>query len=91
MRADREPVNRRVELTTDCFVTIQQLVKEHCPVSNRLVRHWICHERLPFYRASKKAGQKGKVLIRLCEFDDWMDRRRAAYRESKNERGTKRR
>ncbi len=63
---------------TDRLVTIKQLIADHCPVSDDLVRHWVRHEGLPCHRGSKKAdSQRGRILIRVSEFYDWMDKRRA--------------
>ena len=61
----------------DRFVTIQELVAKHCSVSEDLVRYWIRYEGLPVYRGSKRIdSRKGKVLIRLSVFYDWMEERR---------------
>ena len=66
---------------TDRFVTIKQLVADYCPVSEDLVRHWIRHSGLPIHRASKTLDPgKGKILIQLSEFFDWMEERRALRR-----------
>jgi len=65
---------------TDRFVTIKQLVdkeKGYCPVSEDLVRYWIRHSGLPIHRASKTMDPgKGKILIQVSEFFDWMEQRR---------------
>jgi len=62
---------------TDRYVTIKQLVEEHCSVSEDLVRHWIRHEGLPVFRAGKHLGsKKAKILILLSEFYSWISERR---------------
>ena len=78
MRPDdiEEPVPVEIVLNDRC-VTIKQLVEEHCPVSQDLVRHWIRHEGLPVFRAGKHLGsKKAKILILLIEFYSWMCLRR---------------
>ena len=64
------------------FVTIQELVKDYCPVSEDLIRYWIRHEGLPVHRASKSLGsQKARILIHIPEFDSWMRERRKDNRD----------
>ena len=61
----------------DRFVSISQLIEDHCPVSDEMVRYWIRHEGLPVHYAGKSvSSRKARVLIRLSEFNLWMEIRR---------------
>ena len=64
------------------YVTIHELVTEHCRVSEDLVHYWIRHERLPVHRVSKSLGsQRARILIHIPEFDLWMRERRKRNRD----------
>ena len=61
----------------DRYVSISQLIEDHCSVSDEMVRYWIRHEGLPVHYAGKSvSSRKARVLIQLSEFNLWMKSRR---------------
>ena len=50
---------------------------EYCGLGASTIRRLIANDGLPHFRLPGAAGQTGRILIRIGEFNDWIERFRA--------------